>query len=148
MAPIDPRRICQIALVVRDIETTARNYAEVFGLPMPRIFTLPPVEEAHTSFHGQLTRSRAKLAVFDLGSVVLELTEPDDEPSSWREFLDTKGEGVHHIGFMVDDLPRSLEALRKRGIPERHSGDYPGGRYVFVESAAQLGVILNVKHET
>jgi len=148
MAPIDPRRICQIALVVRDIETTARNYAEVFGLPMPTIFTLPPVEEAHTTFRGKLTRSRARLAVFDLGSVVLELTEPDDEPSSWKDFLDTKGEGVHHIGFMVDDLPGSLEALRKRGIPERHSGDYPGGRYVFVESAAQLGVILNVKHET
>ena len=148
MAPIDPRRICQIALVVRDIETTARNYAEIFGVPVPRIFTLPPVEEAHTTFRGQPTRSRARLAVFDLGSVVLELTEPDDEPSSWKEFLDTKGEGVHHIGFMVDDLPGSLDELRRRGIPERHSGDYPGGRYVFVESAAQLGVILNVKHES
>jgi len=147
MAPLDPRRICQIALVVRDIEKTARQYAEIFGMPMPKIFSIPPVEEAHTTFRGKLTKTRARLAVFDLGSVVLELTQPDDEPSSWKEFLDTRGEGVHHIGFMVDDLDATLDFMAKKGMPERHSGDYPGGRYVFVESAEQLGVLLNVKHE-
>ena len=43
--------------------------------------------------------------------------------------------------------PATLEFLARKGIPERHSGDYPGGRYVFVESAQKLGVLLNVKHE-
>ena len=147
MPPIDAKRICQVALVVRDIEKTAKSFCEIFGLPMPKIFQIPPVEEAHTKFRGKPTKTRAKLAVFDLGSLVLELTEPDAEPSSWKEFLDTKGEGVHHIGFMVDDLPATLEFLARKGVPERHSGDYPGGRYVFVESAQKLGVLLNVKHD-
>jgi methylmalonyl-CoA/ethylmalonyl-CoA epimerase len=145
---IDPKRICQIALVVRDIEKTARSFCEVFGLPMPEIFTLPPAEEAHTQFRGKSTKTRAKLAVFKMGQVVLELTQPDAEPSSWKDFLEKHGEGVHHIGFMVDDLPGTLSFLEKRGIPERHSGDYTGGRYVFVESAEKLGVILNVKHDS
>jgi methylmalonyl-CoA/ethylmalonyl-CoA epimerase len=148
MPPIEPRKVCQIALVVRDIEKTARLYCEIFGVPMPRIFSIPPVEESHTRFRGKLTKTQAKLAVFDLGAVVLELTQPDGEPSSWKEFLDTKGEGVHHIGFMVDDLPATLDFLAKKGMPERHSGDYTGGRYVFVESAEKLGVLLNVKHES
>ncbi len=148
MPPIDPKKICQVAIVVRDIEKTAKRYSELFGVPVPKIFSIPPVEEAHTRFRGKLTKSRAKLAVFDLGAVVLELTEPDNEPSSWKEFLDTKGEGVHHIGFMVDDLAATLEFMARKGMPERHSGDYPGGRYVFVESAEQLGVLLNVKHES
>ncbi len=148
MPPIDAKRICQVALVVRDIEKTAKNFSEIFGMPMPKIFQIPPAEEAHTRFRGKPTKTRAKLAVFDLGSLVLELTEPDSEPSSWKEFLDTKGEGVHHIGFMVDDLPATLEFLAKKGIPERHSGDYTGGRYVFVESTEKLGVLLNVKHES
>jgi methylmalonyl-CoA/ethylmalonyl-CoA epimerase len=145
---IELKRICQIAIVVRDIEKTARNYCEIFGLPMPEIFELPPAEQAHTRFHGRSTKTRAKLAVFKMGHVVLELTQPDDEPSSWKDFLEKHGEGVHHIGFIVDDLPGTLSFLEKRGIPERHSGDYPGGRYVFVESAKKLGVILNVKHDS
>ncbi len=148
MPPIDPRKICQVAIVVRDIEKTAKRYSEIFGVPVPKIFSIPPVEEAHTKFRGKLTKTRARLAVFDLGAVVLELTQPDGEPSSWKEFLDTKGEGVHHIGFMVDDLTATLDFMGKKGMPERHSGDYPGGRYVFVESAEQLGVLLNVKHES
>lgn len=147
MPVINPRAVCQIALVVRDIEKTARSYAELFGVPVPEIFTIPPVEEAHTRFRGRLTKTRAKLAVFQMGQIVLELTEPDGEPSSWREFLERHGEGVHHVGFMVDDLNAALSFLERKGIRERHSGDYPGGRYVFVESAEQLGVLLNLKYE-
>ena len=147
MSTINPKGVCQVALVVRDIKKTAAAFSEVLGLPMPEIFSIPPAEEAHTRFRGKSTRTRAKLAVFNLGSIVLELTEPDGEPSSWKDFLDRHGEGVHHIGFKVDDLPATLSFLEKKGMPERHSGDYPGGRYVFVESAEKLGVILNVKHD-
>jgi len=145
---IDPQRACQVALVVRDITKTARAWCEIFGLPMPDVFGLPPVAEAHTRFRGKPTKTRAKLAVLAMGPVVLELTEPDGEPSSWKELLERRGEGVHHLGFMVDDLPATLSFLATKGIPERHSGDYPGGRYVFVESEKQLGVILNVKHDS
>jgi methylmalonyl-CoA/ethylmalonyl-CoA epimerase len=147
MSTINPKGICQVALVVRDIEKTAKQFCEVFGLPMPKIFSTPPAEEAHTRFQGKPTKTRAKLAVFQMGPVVLELTQPDGEPSSWKDFLDKHGEGVHHIGFMVDDLNGTLKSLEKMGIPERHSGDYTGGRYVFVESQEKLGVILNVKHD-
>jgi len=38
-----------------------------------------------------------------LGSLSLELIEPVGGPSTWREFLDTRGEGVHHIAFHVPD---------------------------------------------
>ncbi len=148
MPAINPKGVCQIALVVRDIQKTARSFSEVLGLPMPKIFSTPPAEVAHTRFRGKPTNTRAQLAVFDLGPVVLELTQPDGEPSSWKEFLDAHGEGVHHIGFKVDDLGGALAFLEQKGMPERHSGDYPGGRYVFVESAERLGVLLNIKHDS
>jgi len=144
---VDSSTICQIALVVKDIDRAVRNYAEIFKVDPPSIFVLPPPEEANTQYRGKPTGTRAKLAVFKMGPIVLELTQPDDEPSSWKEFLETKGEGVHHIGFMMDDKKATLEMFAKRGIPVRHSGEYPGGSYTFVDSEEQLGVILNLKHE-
>jgi methylmalonyl-CoA/ethylmalonyl-CoA epimerase len=134
-------------LVVNDIEQAVLNYAELFGVDIPAIFCIPPEEEAHTQYRSKPTKTRAKLAVIDLGHIVLELTQPDDEPSSWREFLDTNGEGVHHIGFMVTDRNKVIDYFARKGIPIRHYGEYPGGSYTFVDSAAQLGVILNIKHE-
>lgn len=147
MGVINPKTICQVALVVKDIEKVARNYAELFGVEMPVIFTIPPVDEAHTQYRGQLTNTRAKLAVFDMGQVVLELTQPDEEPSSWKEFDETNGEGVHHIGFIVQDREKTMKYFEDKGIQVRHYGEYTGGSYTFVDSAEQLGVILNIKHE-
>ena len=103
MGIVDGKTICQVALVVKNIEETAKAYAELFGVDVPDVFTVPPESEAHTKFKGQPTNTRAKLAVFDLGQVVLEITEPDSEPSSWREFLDKNGDGIHHIAFMTRD---------------------------------------------
>jgi 4-hydroxyphenylpyruvate dioxygenase and related hemolysins len=143
---IDAKTICQVAIVVKDIEKTARNYAEIFGLPMPEISLVPPPEETHIQYRGKLTGTRAKICVFQMGPIVLELTEPDGEPSSWREFLDDKGEGVHHIGFVVEDRKAELDFLEQKGIGIRHTGVYPGGSYTFTDSEEQLGVILNLKY--
>ncbi|MFC0470414.1 VOC family protein [Halalkalibacter kiskunsagensis] len=147
MGIIDKSAICQIALVVKDIEQVSKNYAELFGVEVPTIFTIPPIEESNTEYRGEPTKTRAKLAVIDLGPVVLELTEPDEEPSSWKEFLEGSGEGVHHIGFKVEDRGKVIEHFSEKGIPIRHYGEYPGGNYTFVDSTKQLGVILNIKHE-
>lgn len=147
MAVLQKESICQIALVVRDIETAAKRYAELFGVDVPEIFMIPPPDEARTTYRGNPTNTRAKLAVFDLGSIVLELTEPDNEPSSWKEFVDQNGEGVHHIGFIVRDRDEIMNRFRKMGISVRQYGEYPGGSYTFVDSGEQFGVIFNIKHE-
>lgn len=147
MDKVDSGTLCQIALVVKDIEKAVKFYSEIFNVDPPTLFSIPPQEEAKTQYRGKPTETRAKLAVFKMGPVVLELIQPDEEPSSWKEFLDTKGEGVHHIGFMVDDREAVLDKMGKMGIAVRHYGEYPGGSYTFVDSEEQLGVILNLKHE-
>ncbi len=92
MKVLDGKSICQVALVVDNLEETIQEYAKLFGVPVPDIFSVPEESEAHTQFQGIPTATRARLAVFDLGQVVLEITEPDEtRPSSWKDFLDKKG---------------------------------------------------------
>ena len=147
MGVIDPRKVCQIALVVDDIERAAQNYAELFGVEVPEIWELPPQEQAHTRFRGQPNFSHAKLCVFDMGQVVLELTQPDEVSSSWKCFREEHGEGVHHIGFQVADRQAVIDYFESKGATERHYGEYPGGNYTFVDSEREFGVIINVKYE-
>ncbi|MCX7681325.1 MAG: VOC family protein [Anaerolineae bacterium] len=138
------RVICQVGLVVRDIERSAEAYSRILGLPRPQIVVTDPPEVAHTRFRGQPTDARAKLAFFDMGQVTLELIEPIGGPSTWREFLDEKGEGVHHIAFMVRDTDQVVQYLAAHGIEAVQQGDYTGGRYTYVDSVATLGVILEL----
>jgi methylmalonyl-CoA/ethylmalonyl-CoA epimerase len=147
MATIQPKSVCQIALVVRNLEESAQRYADLFGVPVPSVYTIPPPSEAHTRYRGKPTGTRSRLVVFDLGQVVLELTEADDQPSSWKEFLENRGEGVHHIGFLVENREKTMEHFKTLGIHERHYGEYPGGSYTFVDSEQKFGVIFNIKEE-
>ena len=46
MGIVDGKTICQVALVVKNIEETAKAYAELFGVNAPDVFTVPPESEA------------------------------------------------------------------------------------------------------
>lgn len=146
MAKIDNTHVVQIAIIVKDIEQTARNYATVFGLPMPEILDVPPVSEVPIFYRGERTDSRAKICCFDMGNIVIELTQPDDTPSGWKEFYDKHGQGVHHIGIQVKDREGALEALEALGVKVNHVGYYPDGSYTFVDCMDQFGVNFNIKH--
>ena len=140
--------ICQIGLVVRDIDHTAKVYADLFGMDVPDIIITDPEEEAHTRFRGASTSARAKLAFFKMGAISLELIEPVGEPSTWKEFLHQHGEGVHHIAFQIEGMERVLTFLEGKGIPVVQRGDYTGGRYAYVDSAPSLAVILELLENT
>ena len=60
---INPKTCCQVGLVARDIEKTAALYAEVFGVPMPEINSMPPVEVAQTKFRGIASGTQARLCL-------------------------------------------------------------------------------------
>jgi catechol 2,3-dioxygenase-like lactoylglutathione lyase family enzyme len=136
--------VTQIGIIVRDIEQMAARYSRLFGLPVPNIIITDEYNKAHTNYMGAPSFARAKLAFFKLGQVSLELIEPIGEPSTWQQHLDAKGETVHHIAFQVQDTPQVVAALAAEGLPVQQQGDYTGGRYTYIDSAAQLGVALEL----
>lgn len=58
--------------------------------------------------------------------------------STWQEFLETKGEGVHHIAFQIQGMDEQVAILKKKGMPLVQRGDYEGGCYAYVDSALSL----------
>ena len=141
---IGTKVVCQIGLVVRDIEKMAKTYADVFGMDVPNVIITDTEDIAHTKFRGAPTQAQAKLAFLQMGDVSLELIEPIGEPSTWKEFLDEHGEGVHHIAFQIKGMEEVLAYLDSKGIPAVQRGDYTGGRYAYVDSAPSLGIILEL----
>jgi methylmalonyl-CoA/ethylmalonyl-CoA epimerase len=138
------RMVCQIGLVVRDVAKSARAYADLFGVDVPGWSLTDPEEKAQTRYRGQPTQGRAKLAFFHLGSISLELIEPVGGPSTWQEFLETQGEGVHHIAFEIQGMDEQVEILARKGMPLVQRGEYTGGRYAYIDGVPQLGVILEL----
>jgi catechol 2,3-dioxygenase-like lactoylglutathione lyase family enzyme len=136
--------VTQIGIVVRDIGKTTRAFADVLGVPAPKVNITAPLEKAHTEYRGQPSEAQAKLSFFNLGQVSLELIEPMGGSSTWQEFLDAHGEGVHHIAFEIKGMDEKITYLTNKGVPLIQRGDYTGGRYAYLDGEPRLAVLLEL----
>ena len=138
----------QIALVVEDIEKAAKAWADLFGVPVPPIRDDKPSHNPNLTYRGQEAYYGLKFAVIDCRErgFVIELHEPDEHPSTFREFLDKHGNGVHHIGFEVGERRDAIvNELEQQGYALRTVGYYPGYSWTIVDTEGDLGVNLNIK---
>ncbi len=136
--------VCQVALVVKDIEQVSKAWAEALGLSVPEAHLTGPAEETGARYHGRPTAARARLAFFNLGPITIELIEPVGGPSTWRDGLGEGGGAFHHLAFRVRDAERSVERLQAQGMKVVQTGDFPGGRYIYVDGRERLGVTLEL----
>ena len=142
------KKIIQVAIVVHDIEATSKRWADLLGMPVPEIRTTRPGHEVKEIYRGYPTEGQVKLTFFNLGQVVIELLQPISDGTSWKEFLDKKGEGVQHLGFQVIDPELTSGELEKAGYPIIHQGRYDSddGTYIYHDTMDALGVVIELLH--
>jgi methylmalonyl-CoA/ethylmalonyl-CoA epimerase len=133
------KTVAHVALIVKDIEKTTRNYAEIFGIEPPKVrLGVSP------QYMGKPTEGKAKMAFINLENITLEFFEPVGGPSAWQDFLDTKGEGVHHFGFIIKHLEDHVDFFQSRDMPVIQSGGGDWGRYGYVDATSGLATMIEL----
>ncbi len=89
------------------------------------------------------------VAMGKIGTGMLELLESERGETIYKEFLDKHGEGVHHIGFFVDqDHDRACNALIDEGFPHTQGGPILGenrdGRFDYFDTEKKLGTTIEL----
>jgi catechol 2,3-dioxygenase-like lactoylglutathione lyase family enzyme len=138
--------ITHIGLIVRDIEATRRHYIELLGASEAAIGETDPPEIAKTQFKGEASRAGARLCHLSVGPIQIELIQPFGGPSTWQEFLDKHGEGVHHIAIESRDAGGEAKTLALQGMPLVQRGEWVGGSYTYSDTRPQLAVLLELIH--
>ncbi len=127
----------QVGFVVNDIEATKKKYSLLFDCAEPEARICGEYEVMQTKVFGKSApEANCKLAFFDLfPGVQLELIEPNEAPSVWRDHLDKYGEGIHHIAFHVKNGDEVIGRLKKEFDAEVEQEGFYGdasGRYVYL----------------
>jgi methylmalonyl-CoA/ethylmalonyl-CoA epimerase len=137
--------VTQVGVLVRDIEKTARAWADFLGVETPEIRMTDEAQKARTRYRGKPSAARATLAFFDIGpGIQLELIEPTAEPSTWRDDLDRKGEGFHHLAFEIKGMKDKIARLGESGMGVLQTGEYTGGRYAYIDATRDLKLVLEL----
>ena len=80
-----------------------------------------------TTFRGQPSHMRSRMALGQLADQQIELIQPlDDTPTVYSEFLDNGGRGVHHVCYWYD-VDSANEILEGRGHELVQDGLTTGG---------------------
>jgi methylmalonyl-CoA/ethylmalonyl-CoA epimerase len=118
-------KLAHIGIVVKNIEKAIKEF-EVLGIGPFEPLSLPPLI-GKALFRGKLLDSKEKVLSTHGRDVEIVLTQPLEGKSPWQEFLDNKGEGVHHIAYLVDDLNKEIAKLTQRGYKLVQIGRWEGG---------------------
>lgn len=130
---------------MRDLRAALTRYSAVFGVRRWRCYSFGASRHAACEYRGGPTDFTALLALSD-ESPQLELIQPLDGASIHQDFLDTHGEGLQHLGVLVESVPRTVEQMAGAGYEVTQSGSGFGaegdGIYAYFGTEAELGVSL------
>lgn len=134
------KTITHVGMVVRDVQKTARAYADVFGLDMPGISDVKPAGFPK-DYQGD-RKAYTRVANMRFDNITLELVQPMGGPSPWREFIEKHGEGLHHIAFDVNGVEEQVRLLESKGA-KRVVGTV-GGSGALVDLMPQLAINIEL----
>lgn len=64
----------------------------------------------------EVETQKVKVSFFKTGESKIELLEPMAEESPIAKFIEKKGEGVHHLAFLVDDIYAEIKRMKEEGF--------------------------------
>lgn len=137
----------QVAIIVRDIEAVKTDYAKLWGTEVPPTKESGDYAVTQTEYKGGAAPdAKCKMAFFELGNVQFEIIQPNEHPSTWRDFLEENGEGLHHLAFNVEDLEAGIQACEGLGMTLTQRGNYSSGEggYAYMDARKTLKCFIEL----
>lgn len=124
-----------IGIAVRRLEDGIKLYTEILGGTLIDRFSN---EEVGVETH---------IAVIDLKGERIELLEPTSKTSPIARFMKQKGKGIHHIAYRVEDLEKTIEEMKERGIKfldDTYRVTSRGRRLIYMNPIETEGTIIEL----
>jgi methylmalonyl-CoA/ethylmalonyl-CoA epimerase len=128
--------IDHVAIAVNDLEAAIAFYAAAYG-----------AEVAHREV---VERDGVEEAMLKVADSYVQLLTPVRDDSTVAKFLENKGEGIHHVGYRVDDCAAAVERVRAEGGRLIDEVPRPGSRgttVAFVHPKGGFGTLVELVEE-
>jgi len=128
--------IDHVAIAVNDLEAAITYYQDAFGA---------------TVHHREIVESDGvEEALIKVAESYIQLTSATNENSPIAKFLAKRGEGLHHIGYRVDDCGEALQAMIDAGARPIDQAPRPGSRgttVAFIHPKGSFGTLIELVQE-
>ena len=125
-------KVHHVAVIVRDLDAALELYRDKLGLTVETVMPIP--------------YDRVTIGFLPVGEVKIELVQPTDNTTGSARFLESKGEGFHHVCFEVPDIQAALDKLAAGGLLLIDKAPRKGaeGPVAFVHPKSCHGVLVEL----
>ncbi|MHB1087169.1 MAG: methylmalonyl-CoA epimerase [Acidimicrobiales bacterium] len=128
--------IDHVAIAVRDLDAAIAWYEEAFGATLEHRETVESDGVAE--------------ALLRVADSYIQLLTPTRDDSPVAKYLETRGEGLHHVGYRVASCAAALEAVKATGARVIDAAPRPGSRgtlVAFVHPKTSFGTLIELVEE-
>jgi len=131
---LELKTVDQIGIAVKDIDKVIETWSSMFGIGPWTFRDIGGTDAKGRSW-------KARLAFAYLGPLQIELIQPLEGRIIQSRFLETFGEGVHHLGFYVNDVDGEVANLQAQGVKLLLTDP---GNFAYLDSGEAEGVIFEL----
>jgi methylmalonyl-CoA/ethylmalonyl-CoA epimerase len=126
-------RIDHIAVAVRDVDEAIAKYQRILGAEL--------IENVNLTMQGNKTRT----AYLKVGDGLMVMDGAVDPDGFIAKFIEKRGEGLHHIALVVDDLDGYVKELEAKGVKIPHRESFgPLRREILLSPKDLCGVVMQI----
>jgi methylmalonyl-CoA/ethylmalonyl-CoA epimerase len=137
----------QVAFVVKDLTAGMEFFSRTMGVPRFYVIEDFGLKARDKTFRGRPAEQNFKLALAYSGDTQIELIQHLSGDTCYREHLERRGEGLHHLGFFLydpEEYQRTLDSLGAGGYSPLMSGRFGTTRYTYFDTEATIGSIMEI----
>ncbi len=143
---LDEDTVIQICFVTHDAVKSATWFSDLTGKSMPEMTFSADHDKAQAEYRGEPAEVSCKIMMFHFGNIDLEFLEPGPEKSAWRDILEERGPGCHHIAIKTRNLAERDAYLTGQGHERLQKGEFQSGtgRYAYYDTTKELGALVEL----
>ena len=137
----------QVAFVVKDLTAGIEFFNRAMGVARFYVIENFGLQARDKTFRGHPVEHNFKLALAYSGDTQIELIQHLSGDTCYREHLERRGEGLHHLGFFLYDVgeyQRALDSLGAAGYASLQSGRFGTTRYTYLDTERAIGSIMEI----
>ncbi len=118
--------IHHIGYVFKNIEEAVKKFKSLFGIEK----------------FNRIDMGVVKVARSMIGKLQIDLIEPQDRKSIFHKFLEDGNLGIHHIGFLVENIDEKIKEWDSKGLKQVLGGIISTAKFVYFDTTDILGHII------
>ena len=142
------REIQQIAWLTRDLEKSMQAWIDVLRVGPWRVFRFTDKTVKNLKVGGRIVEEpfEFRIAISSVGNTEIELIQPVRGPMIYEEYIQRRGEGLHHIKEKVpdDQMAKVVKDYESRGVEITQTGQFFADFHFYLNTEPKLDFVYEL----